>query len=435
MLNYAAILLILSIFKCIDGENKMANVLLPLSRTDMNPSMVMQKIVANLSHGMCTGFFRETNIGMAGNGMQRPPAGTKCSKPCVFQSGRWGSSWCHTDDKQWGGECVKCQYELVGHGIECGDDINTHLSLQTYLPLLPIRKGADNPLADNSCYQLAADNPRCGGYFELNVRKEKNICRCIQPGKQCRLDRDGATILYRLTSMCTGNFMETNIGMAGNGMQRPPAGTKCSKPCVFQSGRWGSSWCHTDDKQWGGECVTCPARDSKIPFKSSTSLQGNAIAGVNARWPGQILATTPHLAAGEGHDSTIGTYSSESMPYGAIGFQFKVTDDISHIMFGLSHGNTNNGWEDIDYAFGLRGQWAGPLQLEVSVRGSPKGSFGKYVVGDVFVQIIGAKNVRFYRNRKLIYTASSAPTLPLLVDASFYAPSSLTDIVWIYSWP
>ena len=58
--------------------------------------------------------------------------------------------------------------------------------------------------------------------------------------------------------MCTGNFKERDLSVSGNGMQRPPAGTKCAKPCNFESGRWGSSWCKTDeDGQWGAECVLC----------------------------------------------------------------------------------------------------------------------------------------------------------------------------------
>ena len=64
--------------------------------------------------------------------------------------------------------------------------------------------------------------------------------------------------------MCTGNFMERYPSDAGNGIQRPPAGSKCAKPCVFESGRWGSSWCYTEENgseekgsQWGAECVSC----------------------------------------------------------------------------------------------------------------------------------------------------------------------------------
>ena len=59
-------------------------------------------------------------------------------------------------------------------------------------------------------------------------------------------------------AMCTGNFTERDLSDTGNAMQRPPPGTKCAEPCVFESGRWGSSWCYTDGNgQWGAECVSC----------------------------------------------------------------------------------------------------------------------------------------------------------------------------------
>ena len=58
---------------------------------------------------------------------------------------------------------------------------------------------------------------------------------------------------------CTGNFQETKPSNAGNGIQRPRAGTPCVGSCKIESGRWGSSWCYTDNAkfQWGAECVSC----------------------------------------------------------------------------------------------------------------------------------------------------------------------------------
>ena len=60
--------------------------------------------------GMCTGDFQESDLKNSGNGLQRPPTGTKCTSKCFNQSGRWGSSWCYTvtNNAQWGAECVKC---------------------------------------------------------------------------------------------------------------------------------------------------------------------------------------------------------------------------------------------------------------------------------------------------------------------------------------
>jgi hypothetical protein len=51
--------------------------------------------------------------------------------------------------------------------------------------------------------------------------------------------------------MCTGTFYEEG---------RPSAGTKCVKPCVIESARWGSSYCYTEGGNWGAECVTCPGK-------------------------------------------------------------------------------------------------------------------------------------------------------------------------------
>ena len=58
---------------------------------------------------------------------------------------------------------------------------------------------------------------------------------------------------------CTGIFQESHSSNAGNGILRPPVGTHCTSSCFCESGRWGSSWCWTDDieLQWGAECVDC----------------------------------------------------------------------------------------------------------------------------------------------------------------------------------
>ena len=64
---------------------------------------------------------------------------------------------------------------------------------------------------------------------------------------------------FNFEEMCTGDFEESNLENSGNGLQRPPAGTKCTSKCFIDSGRWGSSWCYTDKNnfQWGAECVKC----------------------------------------------------------------------------------------------------------------------------------------------------------------------------------
>ena len=69
--------------------------------------------------------------------------------------------------------------------------------------------------------------------------------------------------------MCTGSFIEKDINDAVNKKQRPPAGTRCVASCVVEEGRWGSSWCYTeeDNSQWGAECDQCSGKDATNEFK------------------------------------------------------------------------------------------------------------------------------------------------------------------------
>ena len=48
-------------------------------------------------------------------------------------------------------------------------------------------------------------------------------------------------------------------GKSGRNGNRASPGTKCASECKFESGRWGKSWCWTDQRetQWGAECVEC----------------------------------------------------------------------------------------------------------------------------------------------------------------------------------
>ena len=63
----------------------------------------------------------------------------------------------------------------------------------------------------------------------------------------------------KLTDMCTGNFYEHSPASHSK-MARPPEGTRCVEPCVYENGRWGSSYCYTEDGNWGAECKPCPSK-------------------------------------------------------------------------------------------------------------------------------------------------------------------------------
>ena len=57
------------------------------------------------------------------------------------------------------------------------------------------------------------------------------------------------------TKMCSGFFVKE--------ANRPLTGTGCAHPCVYEEGRWGSSWCYTksDRSEWGAECIPCSGKE------------------------------------------------------------------------------------------------------------------------------------------------------------------------------
>ena len=55
---------------------------------------------------------------------------------------------------------------------------------------------------------------------------------------------------YYLSGMCTG---DNDPIKAGNGLQWPPADTKCTSNCFYDSGQWGSHRCYIDLKDNAGK--------------------------------------------------------------------------------------------------------------------------------------------------------------------------------------
>ena len=73
----------------------------------------------------------------------------------------------------------------------------------------------------------------------------------------------------------------------------------------------------------------------------------------------------------------------------------------------------------IEYAIYLRNTGS-DIQLQVYEKGTDKGTFGTYQVGDVFrVERIG-RTIFYKRNGNTFYTSATPTDLPLLVDAAIY---------------
>ncbi len=106
--------------------------------------------------------------------------------------------------------------------------------------------------------------------------------------------------------------------------------------------------------------------------------------------------------------------------------EFTTSEATSHKVAGLSHGNTNTDFADVD--FGVLLTSSGMVYVYES--GTSRGVFGTYVAGDRFrVAVVGGV-VKYRRNGVLFYTSVGVPAYPLLVDTALYsAAATIADVV------
>ncbi|MGK3988830.1 M23 family metallopeptidase [Sorangium sp. So ce136] len=122
------------------------------------------------------------------------------------------------------------------------------------------------------------------------------------------------------------------------------------------------------------------------------------------------------LTRGPGSGWSAGASSAEQIEAGDGFVEFSTNEAILYKMAGLSHGDDNQGYSDMDYAIFLRGDGG----LEIVEQGYGQGYFGTYEAGDVFrVEVLDGQ-VRYLKNGLVFHTSATAPTYPLALDTSLY---------------
>ena len=109
------------------------------------------------------------------------------------------------------------------------------------------------------------------------------------------------------------------------------------------------------------------------------------------------------------------------------GVEFTATETTTLRMLGLSNGDTDRNYTDIDFA--IVPHYNGSVM--VYQKGNQIGtSYGSYVVGDRLRVAVEGGVVKYRRNGTLLYTSSQPIVYPLLVDTSFFSPATaMTEIV------
>ena len=110
-----------------------------------------------------------------------------------------------------------------------------------------------------------------------------------------------------------------------------------------------------------------------------------------------------------------GAVSAQQISSGDGYVELTASETNTYRMFGLSNGNTDTSYQDIDFGLDLA-----PGTLYVFEKGVNKGAFGSYATGDLLrVAVVGGV-VRYSRNGSVFYTSTQVPSYPLLVDTWLY---------------
>ncbi len=121
-----------------------------------------------------------------------------------------------------------------------------------------------------------------------------------------------------------------------------------------------------------------------------------------------------------------GASSTQSITSGDGYVEFTASETNKHRRIGLSNGDSNQSYDDIDFCIYLNAD--GTFYINENATG--RGNFGSYATGDVFRVAVESGVVKYRKNGTVVYTSTISPTYPLLVDTSLYSNgATLTNVV------
>lgn len=125
-----------------------------------------------------------------------------------------------------------------------------------------------------------------------------------------------------------------------------------------------------------------------------------------------------------------GASSTKAIASGDGYVQFTVSD-VGYRMCGLSNGDTDQNYSDIDFAIYPSANGT----INIYEQGVWRGSFGTYSLTDTFKVSVTGGVIKYWQNNVQINVSNTpAPTYPLHVDASLYTPNSTINNVKLSGW-
>jgi RHS repeat-associated protein len=169
---------------------------------------------------------------------------------------------------------------------------------------------------------------------------------------------------------------------------------------------------------------------SNVVVTSSASGAAAALPGIQSvSWQNVVGASV----AGNSLTKTAGTgwgnagaSSAQSITAGDGYMELTVSDTTTYRFCGLSNGNSNADYTDVDFA--IHPVPGGTIYIYEG--GISRGTFGSSTVGDVLRVAVEGGVVKYRKNGALLYTSTITPTYPLLVDSALYATGdTLSNVV------
>ncbi len=122
-----------------------------------------------------------------------------------------------------------------------------------------------------------------------------------------------------------------------------------------------------------------------------------------------------------------GASSTQAISSGDGYVEFTASELSSYRMIGLSNGDANQSYQELDFAFylGMNGY------LFIYENGANVNWPGFYATGDTMRISVESGVVKYRKNGVVVYTSTATPTYPLLVDTSFYTAASTANNVVI----
>jgi len=139
------------------------------------------------------------------------------------------------------------------------------------------------------------------------------------------------------------------------------------------------------------------------------SVNGNSLTKTAATgWGNAGASSTQSITAGDGY------------------MELTVSDTTTHRFLGLSSGNSNSDYTDVDFA--IHPVIGGTIFIYEG--GISRGTFGSYTTGDVLRVAVEGGVVKYRKNGALLYTSTITPTYPLLVDSALHGTGdTLSNVV------